>query len=56
MTPRPVTLELLHLGILGPHHPRRRELVLALQARGRLPSMSSMRWCSTYPPTTASLR
>ena len=29
-------LELLHVGSLGPHHPRRRELVLALQARGRL--------------------
>ena len=27
-------LELLHVGSLGPHHPRRRELVLALQARG----------------------
>jgi hypothetical protein len=30
-------LELLHVGSLGPHHPSRRELVLALQARGRLP-------------------
>ncbi|MCP9775657.1 glycosyltransferase [Cyanobium sp. WAJ14-Wanaka] len=29
--------ELLHVGSLGPHHPRRRELVLALQARGRIP-------------------
>jgi len=30
-------LELLHVGNLGPHHPRRRELVTALQARGRVP-------------------
>ena len=30
-------LELLHVGSLGAHHPRRRDLVLALQARGRLP-------------------
>jgi hypothetical protein len=30
-------LELLHVGSLGPHHPRRRELVAALQARGRVP-------------------
>ena len=30
-------LELLHVGSLGPHHPRRKELVTALQARGRLP-------------------
>ena len=30
-------LELLHVGSLGPHHPRRRELVKALQARGRVP-------------------
>jgi hypothetical protein len=30
-------LELLHVGSLGPHHPRRRELVTALQARGRVP-------------------
>lgn len=29
--------ELLHVGSLGPHHPRRRELVTALQARGRVP-------------------
>jgi hypothetical protein len=29
--------ELLHVGSLGPHHPRRRELVNALQARGRVP-------------------
>ena len=29
--------ELLHLGSLGPHHPRRRDLVTALQARGRVP-------------------
>jgi len=30
-------LQLLHVGSLGPHHPRRRELVACLQARGRLP-------------------
>ena len=30
-------LQLLHVGSLGPHHPRRRELVTGLQARGRLP-------------------
>jgi hypothetical protein len=30
-------LELLHVGSLGPHHPRRRELVTALRARGRVP-------------------
>jgi hypothetical protein len=30
-------LELLHVGSLGPHHPRRRELVVQLQARGRVP-------------------
>lgn len=30
-------LELLHVGSLGAYHPRRRDLVLALQARGRLP-------------------
>jgi len=30
-------LVLLHVGSLGPHHPRRRELVTALQARGRVP-------------------
>jgi hypothetical protein len=30
-------LELLHVGSLGPHHPRRRELVTALQVRRRLP-------------------
>jgi hypothetical protein len=29
--------ELLHVGSLGPHHPRRRELVTALQARGLVP-------------------
>ena len=28
---------LLHLGSLGPHHPKRRALVEALQARGRIP-------------------
>ena len=30
-------LELLHVGSLGPHHPRRHELVMALQNRGRVP-------------------
>ena len=30
-------LQLLHVGSLGPHHPRSRELVVGLQARGRLP-------------------
>jgi hypothetical protein len=30
-------LELLHVGSLGPHHPRRRELVTALQTRGQVP-------------------
>jgi hypothetical protein len=30
-------LELLNVGSLGPHHPRRRELVTALQARGWVP-------------------
>ncbi len=30
-------LELLHVGSLGFHHPRRRELMMALQARGRVP-------------------
>ena len=30
-------LQLLHVGSLGPHHPRRRELVARLQTRGRLP-------------------
>jgi len=30
-------LQLLHVGSLGPHHPRRRELVAGLQTRGRLP-------------------
>lgn len=29
--------ELLHVGSLGPHHLQRRELVMALQARGRVP-------------------
>jgi hypothetical protein len=29
--------ELLHVGSLGPHHPKRRDLVTALQARGRVP-------------------
>jgi hypothetical protein len=43
-------LELLHLGSLGPHHPRRRELVSALQARGRLP----FRHATTSSPEEAS--
>ena len=30
-------LQLVHVGSLGPHHPRRRELVTGLQTRGRLP-------------------
>ena len=30
-------LKLLHVGSIGPHHPRRRELVAALQARERVP-------------------
>ena len=30
-------LQLLHVGSLGPHHPRRRELVAGLQAHGRVP-------------------
>ena len=30
-------LQLLHVGSLGAHHPRRRELVMALQNRGRVP-------------------
>ena len=36
---RPASPErvLLHVGSLGPHHPKRRELVQALQARGRIP-------------------
>ena len=60
--------ELLHVGSLGPHHPRRRELVMALQNRGRLPfrhvttttrrkplrSTSSTPWCSTCPSTMTS--
>ena len=42
-------LELLHVGSLGPHHPRRRELVTALQARGQLP----FRHASTSSPEEA---
>jgi hypothetical protein len=34
--PHPL-LELLHVGSLGPHHPRRRELVAAMHVRGRVP-------------------
>jgi len=41
--------ELLHVGILGPHHPRRRELVTALQSRGRLP----LRHATTSRPEEA---
>ena len=42
-------LELLHVGSLGPHHPRRRELVAGLKARGRLP----FRHASTSSPEEA---
>ena len=42
-------LQLLHVGSLGPHHPRRRELVARLQARGRLP----FRHASTSSPEEA---
>ena len=42
-------LELLHVGSLGPHHPRRRELVAGLQARGLLP----FRHASTSSPEEA---
>jgi len=45
---RPI-LQLLHLGNLGHHHPRRRELVAGLQARGRLP----FRHASTSSPEEA---
>jgi hypothetical protein len=62
-------LELLHVGSLGPHYPRRRELVTALKARGGcrfampppqaqrrpLPSTSSTPWCSMCPSTTCPL-
>jgi hypothetical protein len=41
--------ELLHVGSLGPHHPRRRELVRALQARGRVP----LRHVTTSSPEEA---
>jgi hypothetical protein len=41
--------ELLHVGSLGPHHPRRRELVTALQARGRVP----LRHATTSSPEEA---
>ena len=41
--------ELLHVGSLGPHHPRRRELVTALQARGRVP----LRHATTNSPEEA---
>ena len=40
---------LLHVGSLGPHHPRRRELVTALQARGRVP----LRHATTSSPEEA---
>jgi len=42
-------LQLLHVGSLGSHHPRRRELVAGLQARGRLP----FRHASTSSPEEA---
>jgi len=42
-------LQLLHVGSLGPHHPRRRELVAGLQTRGRLP----FRHASTSSPEKA---
>ena len=42
-------LQLLHVGTLGLHHPRRRELVAGLQARGRLP----FRHASTSSPEEA---
>jgi len=42
-------LELLHVGSLGAHHPRRRDLVLALQARGRVP----FRHATTNSPVEA---
>ena len=41
--------QLLHVGSLGPHHPRRRELVTALQARGRVP----LRHATTSSPEEA---
>ena len=41
--------ELLHVGSLGPRHPRRRELVTALQARGRV----SLRHATTGSPEEA---
>ena len=42
-------LELLHVGSLGHHHPRRRELVMALQARGQVP----LRHATTSSPEDA---
>jgi len=42
-------LQLLHVGSLGPHNPRRRELVAGLQARGQLP----FRHASTSSPEKA---
>jgi len=41
--------ELLHVGTLGPHHSRRRELLTALQARGRVP----LRHTTTTSPEEA---
>ena len=41
--------KLLHVGSLGPHHPRRRELVKALQVRGRVP----LRHATTSSPEEA---
>ena len=46
--PQP-NLELLHVGSLGHHHPRRRELVMALQARGQVP----LRHATTSSPEDA---
>ena len=39
-------LELLHVGSLGPHHPRRRELVEALSARRRVPFRHATTTCA----------
>ena len=45
-------LQLLHVGSLGPHHPRRRELVTGLQIRGRLPFRHA---CTSSPEEAAAL-
>ena len=44
-------LELLHVGTLGPHHPRRRELIEALNARRRIP----LRHTTTNSPEEAAV-